>query len=240
MLHRLFRRADAILFCSSYLQAAAKPFLTGIPTDTYVGVVGDGFDPDELAAAAGRPFEYPTRYLLGMGRLVKKKGFDLLIKAFARVAAEFPDLHLLIAGDGEEKRPLGECIQALGLEDRVRLLGFADRKTAMALFLGCEFFVLSSRIEPFGIVVLEAMAAGKPVLATRSGGVVDLIQPGVNGWLAEPEVDSLAREMRRMLIRAEETRAMGKRAAETIRAHTWLAVTEQFLDVFDRVLNSKA
>ena len=75
----------------------------------------------------------------------------------------------------EQQRLLGERaalekqIAELNLRERVRLLGFADRPTTLALFWGCEFFVLSSRIEPFGIVVLEAMAAHKAVLATRSG-----------------------------------------------------------------------
>ncbi len=171
-----------------------------------------------------------------MGRLVHKKGFDLLIRAFAQIAAEFPDFRLLIAGDGEERQKLEQLADALDLRGRVVLLGFADRAQTLALFWGCEFFVLSSRIEPFGIVVAEAMAAHKAVLATRSGGVVDLMQPGVNGWLVEPAVDALANGMREMLSHPDVTRAMGERAAVTIQKRTWAAVTEQLLDVFERVL----
>ena len=234
MLARLFHRADAVLFCSSYVQRDAAPYLRHVSRHTFVGVVGDGFNADEFEE---RPaYAHSAPYILAMGRLVEKKGFDLLIRAFASIAADFPRVQLLIAGDGEERAVLEYLIDELNMRDRVTLFGFADRETTIALFLGCEFFVLSSRIEPFGIVVLEAMAARKAVLATKSGGVVDLVQPGVNGMLVEPEVVALARGMREMLSHPDATRAMGERAFATIQSRTWAAVTRQFLDVFERVV----
>lgn len=234
MLPRLFARSNAILFCSSYVQRAAAPYVRHISARTHVGVVGDGFDPDEFRAP--RPYDYPAPYILAMGRLVHKKGFDLLIRAFAQIADEFPRVHLLIAGDGEERAMLERLIDELKMRERIALLGFADRPTSIALFWGCEFFVLSSRIEPFGIVVVEAMAARQAVLATKSGGVIDLIQDGINGLLVEPTVEALANGMRRMLAHSDETRAMGERAPQTIQQHTWAAVTDEFLRVFERVI----
>jgi glycogen(starch) synthase len=234
MLHRLFSRADAILFCSSYVQHDAEPYLQNARSDAFVGVVGDGFNTDEFLGRA--PFVYPAPYLLGMGRLVQKKGFDLLVRAFASLANEFPNHHLLIAGDGEERASLEKLIDELNMRERVNLLGFADREKTIALFLGCQFFVLSSRLEPFGIVVLEAMAAHKAVLATQSGGVIDLVQDGVSGTMVEPTMEGLARGMRAMLSNSDATRAMGERAFATIEHHTWEAVTRQFLDVFERVI----
>ncbi len=234
MLPRLFARSDAILFCSSYVQRDAAPYLRGVPSRTFIGVVGDGFNPNEFDGK--QPYRHPAPYLLAMGRLVEKKGFDLLIRAFAQIAHEFPRVELLIAGDGEERGKLEEEVRVWRLEDRVHLLGFADREKTIALFLGCEFFVLSSRVEPFGIVVLEAMAAPKAVLATRSGGVVDLVQDGVNGRLVGADVESLARGMREMLSHPDETRAMSERAHGTIAQWTWEAVTGQFLDVFERIV----
>jgi len=127
-------------------------------------------------------------------------------------------------------------LDELNLRERVVLLGFADRATSIALFWGCEFFVLSSRLEPFGIVVAEAMAARKAVLATKSGGVIELMQPGENGLLVDADVDALANGLREMLAHPDATRAMGERAHQTIQTHTWVAVTEQFVQVFERVM----
>lgn len=237
MLTRLFNRSNAILFCSSFVQRDAEFYLRNVPPRAYVGVVGDGFDPDEFREP--RAYAHSAPYLLAMGRLVHKKGFDLLIRAFASIADEFPRVQLLIAGDGAERRALEKLIDELKMRERVVLLGFADRAKTLALFWGCEFFVLSSRLEPFGIVVAEAMAAHKAVLATRSGGVIDLMQSGVNGLLVEPAIDALANGMRQMLAHPDETRAMGERAAQSIQRHTWAAVTDQFLDVFQRVIDSK-
>jgi glycosyltransferase involved in cell wall biosynthesis len=234
MLARLFARADAILFCSAYVQRDAAPFLKHAAPHASVGVVGDGFDPDEFRAA--RPYSYPAPYILAMGRLVHKKGFDLLIRAFARIASEFPRVHLLIAGDGEARAALERLVDELNLRARARLLGFADRATSLALFWGCEFFVLSSRLEPFGIVVAEAMAAGKAVLATKSGGVIDLMQHNVNGLLVEPTADALAEGMRALLAQPDATRALGERARQTIQQHTWAAVTDELLAVLQRVI----
>lgn len=236
MLTRLFARADAALFCSSYVQRDAAPFLKHVSSRTIVGVVGDGFDPDEFRNP--RPYQYPAPYVLAMGRLVYKKGFDILVRAFAQIAAEFPQIHLLIAGDGAERAALEHLIDKLNLHGRVVLLGFADRATSIALFWGCEFFVLSSRLEPFGIVVAEAMAAHKAVLATKSGGVVDLVQPGVNGLLVDADVDALANGLREMLAHPDATRALGERAHQTIQAHTWTAVTQQYDVIFRRVVHS--
>jgi len=233
MLNNLFRRANAVLFCSSYVQRDAAPYLRHAMPQAFVGVVGDGFDPDEFREP--RPYQNASPYILAMGRLVHKKGFDLLIRAFHQISSEFPQFHLLIAGDGEERAALEKLIDDMNMRNRVVLLGFADRAKTIALFWGCEFFVLSSRLEPFGIVVAEAMAAHKAVLATRSGGVVDLMQPGVNGFLVEPEVDALANGMRQLLSHPDETRAMGERAAPSIQSHTWAAVTDEFIKVFENV-----
>ena len=263
MLTRLFARADAAIFCSGFVQRDAAPYLERVSPRAYVGVVGDGFDPDEfcdpnLAKVVNlriakhpvgkeqyqtiQPSNYPTiqlsnyqTYILAMGRLVHKKGFDLLIRAFAHLASEFPQVQLLIAGDGEERAALERLIDELNLRERVILLGFTDRATSLALFWGCEFFVLSSRLEPFGIVVAEAMAAHKAVLATRSGGVVDLVQPGTNGLLVDADVGALAQGMRELLAHPDATRALGKRAAQTIQTRTWAAVTEQYVRVFQQV-----
>ena len=132
-----------------------------------------------------KPYSHIRRYIFSLGRFVYKKGFDVLIKAFNLVVEEVEDIDLIIAGDGPQRAYLEQLINKFNLRDRVSLWGWASREEALALLKGCEFFVLPSRNEPLGIVMLEALASRKPVIATKSGGPQEVIQDGINGVLVD-------------------------------------------------------
>ena len=145
--------------------------------------------------------------LIGCGRLVRQKGFELLIEALARVGGT----HLVILGEGPERARLERLAAGLGLAQRVRMPGAVDDPTLW--FAHADLFVLSSRWEGFGHVIVEAMASGLPVLATDCPhGPRDIVTDGVDGVLV-PANDSVAlaegiarlvadREMRRRLAGA--------------------------------------
>jgi glycosyltransferase involved in cell wall biosynthesis len=154
----------------------------GEPFGARASVIYNGIDLADFDGVAPHSEEEP--YILGIGRLVPQKGFDLLVRAFA--SANIRGWKLLIAGEGPERDMLEKLIGDLGLQERVRLVGRADRATAVALFQGCELFALPSRMEPLGIVNLEAMAAGKPVVAARVGGVPEIVREGETGVLFPP------------------------------------------------------
>jgi glycosyltransferase involved in cell wall biosynthesis len=122
-----------------------------------------------------------------MGRLedaVKRVG--LLIRSFARAVAGVPNVHLLIAGDGPDAKRLKRLAQELAPQ-RVRFLGWVSSPhTKAALYNAADMLVLPSEREGFPTVVGEAMACGTPVLATRVGGVPELVKDGETGWLIEP------------------------------------------------------
>lgn len=137
----------------------------------------------------GRAFK-----IMAAGRLVAAKGFDTLIEALAMI----PGVEAHIHGDGPLEGELRARIAAANLADRVQLHGYGDLLPAMR---SSDLFVLSSRREGFGNVVVEAMAADLPVLATRTPGPSALIEDGVTGWLVPPEdpralADAIARIMR--------------------------------------------
>lgn len=147
---------------------------------------------------------------LALGRLHRNKGFDVLLEAVARV----PQLHLWLAGEGEERAALEARVRALGIADRVRLLGW--REDVPALLAACDVLVSSSRHEPLGNVVIEAWAAGVAVAATASEGPRALIRNGENGLLVPVEdAAALAAALGRVVedggLRA--TLAAGGRAA---------------------------
>lgn len=121
---------------------------------------------------------------LGLGRLAEEKGFDYLIRAFKPVRDKHPNARLVIAGEGPERTRLSELIASSGLQSTVFLAGY--RKDAVNLLHAADCFVLPSLKEPFGLVVLEAIAARCPVIATDCGGVREILSSPACGSLIPP------------------------------------------------------
>ena len=125
--------------------------------------------------------------IVAHGRFVHKKGFDLLLHSFSRIAGDH--MRLYIAGDGIERRRLMDLATRLNLGDRVCFAGWQD--DIRSFLLQGDLFVLPSRYEPFGIAVLEAMACGLPIIATKCHGPVEILDNG-SAWLCDIDEDALA------------------------------------------------
>jgi glycosyltransferase involved in cell wall biosynthesis len=145
--------------------------------------------------------------------LTPKKGHSVLLDAFARVVAKVPASTLLLAGTGETRAALEGQVSRLGLGASVRFLG--ARSDVPELLAAADVFVLSSLWEGMPLSVMEAMAAGKPVVCTAVGGSVEIVQNGVNGFLV-PSGDSHRLADAMIELADPEKRALfGKRAAGT-------------------------
>ncbi|WP_421989608.1 glycosyltransferase [Roseococcus sp.] len=132
----------------------------------------------DFAGAAPAPLPGTGPRLLAMGRLHRNKGFDVAIRALARV----PEATLCIAGEGPEREALTALARECGVAERVHLLGWRD--DTGALLAACDLFVCSSRHEPLGNIVLEAWSASRPVIAAAAQGPSELIRSGETGLLA--------------------------------------------------------
>jgi GalNAc-alpha-(1->4)-GalNAc-alpha-(1->3)-diNAcBac-PP-undecaprenol alpha-1,4-N-acetyl-D-galactosaminyltransferase len=157
----------------------------------------------------------PRPFVLGAGRLVHQKGFDILIRAFGLLAAGTPQLRLVIAGEGPDAQQLRQLAAALGLESRVLFLGNVENLSA--LMRSAEAFVLSSRYEGFPNVLLEALASGLPVVSTDCpSGPREILRDGEFGLLVPCEnPPALADALRRVATDADLRRrlsGMGSRA----------------------------
>lgn len=202
----------------------------GIP-DEKVRVIPNGVTLSEYAGVAGFDLGFP--YILAMGRMVPQKGFDHLIRAFGSVAREQSDLRLLFAGEGVYRREYEKQVAALGLQDRIRFLGLVQGTQKISFMKGAEFFVCPSRFEPFGIVVLEAMASGVPVVANRVGGIVDIVEDGVQGVLVDPtSTDGLAAAISRLHRDPRTRHRMGQAAELKSKGYDWASINEQYLAVY--------
>ena len=225
------RQASELTACSNYLAIQAQtlePALQG-----RIDVIHNGVDAGRFADSESYPSDYP--YILAVGQLVSHKGFDLLIEAFAQVAGKYPKVQLWIAGGGSQRTALEMLIRQKGLVQRVQLLGKVDEATVASLMAGCLFVAMPSRREPFGIVALEGMAAGKPVLATPVGGLPEFLLVPPNRLVAsEVAAWGIALDEWLALAMSDQLKADGN----TQEAHKrdWSKVAGQYLQVYERAL----
>lgn len=195
---------------------------SGVVPASRIRVVANGLDPSPWVSAQpiprtelGVPEGVPLAAVIGLLNLAK--GQDLAIEAIAQPGLE--RLHLVVAGDGEMREELESLAARLGVADRVRFLG--HRWDAPAIVAACDFTLLPSRWEGMPYVVLETMAAGRPVVATPVDGARDVVRTGENGFLAHAiDVDAIAAACRSLLaLTPAERRAMGERGRERVLAH---------------------
>jgi len=233
------READMITACSGQTLAEAEEFF-GRPFGAGARVVRNGIRVLDFANVS--PFRHARRYVLAIGRHVPQKGFDVLLHAMALLWRDGQEtLDLILAGDGPERAALERLAGELGVRDRVVFIGRADRATTAALFAGCEMFVLPSRHEPFGIVNLEAMACGKPVVATRTGGVPEIVKHGVTGWLVPPENPAaLAAGLAHLLRNGDLRRTMATHGRELAEEHDWTHLGDVYGAIYRVVLEKHA
>jgi teichuronic acid biosynthesis glycosyltransferase TuaC len=167
----------------------------------------------------------PTLRTLSAGRLVDTKANDLVVRAIAMLSARGLSVEHTIAGDGPEMGRLRRLATELGIADRVRFTGAYPHADLPALMRESDLFVLPSWDEAFGIVYLEAMASGVPVIAASDGGATDIVTEGADGWLVGPrDVDAIADAIAGFAAMAPADREqMSSAARRKAEAFTWEA-----------------
>jgi len=170
----------------------------------------------DAAFLSGGPQPVPdTNRLVCVGRLAEQKGQLLLLEALGRLAAEGVPFEMVLAGDGPMRHIIEEQMQRLGLKERVRITGWVSGDTVRQEILAARTMVLPSFAEGLPVVLMEALALGRPVLTTYIAGIPELVENGVNGWLIPAgSVDALAEALRQVLqAPLERLEQMGKAGA---------------------------
>jgi len=188
-------------------------------------------------APAPRPVDDPV--ILGFGRLVDDKGFDLLIRAFARVHPAFPRARLVIAGEGAERAALEALAGSLGLSAHVRFVGFVAPTQVPHLLNTVSLVVVPSRWnEPFGLVALEAALMRRPVVAARVGGLPEVVDDGRTGLLVpRDDVAGLVEAISRLLAEPGTADALGAAARErAILRFSWPRCVDEYETLYEETL----
>lgn len=196
------------------------------------GVNLDRFQPRPRSLARQRlGLDIQDEVVLYVGRFAPIKGVEALLDATARVAARRSRLRLLlVGGDGPESasdRALAARAATLGIEGRIDFRGQIEPRQLADYYAAADFLALPSHYESFGLVVLEAMACGTPVLATPVGIAPAIIVEGLNGTLVEgPDAEAVARGMLRLLTRRADTGASRTRVRATVERYSWERTAE--------------
>jgi glycosyltransferase involved in cell wall biosynthesis len=155
---------------------------------------------------------------LYVGSFIHRKGLDALLQAFSTALAEAPSLRLALVGSGDQEETLKKQAAELGIADRLSWSPFRQQDELMEFYAGADLFVLPSRMDTFGVVVAEAMAAGLPVLCSRHAGASqDLVAEGSNGWVIDPEQPaSMSQRLVALAREPQLRRAMGADSLERV------------------------
>lgn len=224
----LLKPATLVIACSRFTRSAVVDL--GVTPDRarvlYPGVDAQRFSPFSEGTNPTR-----SRTLLTVSRLTDfYKGHDTVIRALPAILAELPGVRYVVAGDGPLREPLTKLANSLGVSRDVEFTGEVSDETIIDLYRSCEVFVLVSRecamnggAEGFGIVFLEAAACAKPVVAGRSGGIVDAVQDEVTGLLVDPEdVDAVAAAIVSLFEDPPSAKRLGDAGREMVLARfTW-------------------
>ncbi len=193
--------------------------------------------PDQFFRKYGIPKGSPI--LLSFGRLVERKGFDMVLRAMPKILEKHSDLIYVIAGRGPQEEELGRLTMELDLAQQIVFTGFVGEEDTALLYNACDVYIMPSRrikndIEGFGITYIEANACGKPVIGGDSGGVPDAVEHGKSGLLVDPEsIDSIAHSVIDMFSKPQMRHEMGEYGRQrAIQSFQWKDVANRYMELF--------
>jgi glycosyltransferase involved in cell wall biosynthesis len=179
--------------------------------------------------------------ILYLGRLHPKKCPEDVVKAFPKIVQKVPNAKLVIAGKGSEKAKLEKLVKKLKLQDKVVFTGFVSENEKWSLLKRCDVFVLPSIVEAFGIALIEAMACGKPVIATNVGPFPEIIRDGETGILIPVHSPNHLAEAVINLSQDDRKRVhIGKKAKEEVENRFNISkIANNYLKIYDEVIKRR-
>jgi glycosyltransferase involved in cell wall biosynthesis len=213
----------------------AKDLYTRYVDETKIEVIPLGVDP-KLFTFHERS---ETQELVAIGRLDRRKGYDILLDALARIAVPFPDVHLNIFGQGPEEEALREQAKKLEISDNLTFHGYVDQSVLRDYLAEARAFVHPSRSESFSLVRLEAMAVGCPVVISDIDGAHEMVRSGKEGFVVPTEsAEAIADAVTTLLADIDLASEIGQQArARVEKKYDWGTIGQQYLNVYKDLLS---
>jgi glycosyltransferase involved in cell wall biosynthesis len=236
---------DAITVNSSYTKQEVQQIS---PTSAPIRIIPMGLDTSRIIVPRDIPSRSPDGHaILFVGRIIEWKGIDTLMKAVSLIKSNYPDLTLTIIGEGPKKDDYLKMIDERNLSSYVHMPGAVSDDDLNQAYASANLFILPSRaqnqmvMEGLGVVLLEAIYHGVPVIGSRIGGIPDIIEDRVTGFLAEPgDEASLAQAIRYVFENPEEAHECSIRAQEKVSSmFNWDHLRMQFDQVYQDALLSE-
>ncbi len=236
---QLLHLSDQIIVCSDYM----KNLITNRNRDRNVPieVIPNGVIPKDYTRTlakedALKKFSFiNTPFLLAMGRLVKEKGFQLLLEAFAIIHHDYPELKIAVGGVGPFGKNLKQMVETKQLQSKIVFVGFLQDNERNTLLSACKMIVIPSLYEPFGIVALEGMVSAKPVLSFGVGGLKEILKQERGIIIDQVNSLHLAEKLRQCLDYPEQMDSIAQNGYDAvIRHYQWSNLIKKTLDLYEK------
>jgi glycosyltransferase involved in cell wall biosynthesis len=234
MVRLLLKKADNVVGVSRSLLDELKSTFPDLSICDSVIPTGVPLEQFDDSRRRGISCMLPGDYILTVGQLIHRKGIDVLIKALAIAQDQGALMDLVIVGEGEERNSLSSLAQETGLAKHIFFVGNQPHEIALKFYKDCLFFVLASRAEGLPLVIVEAMASGKAVIATKIDGIPEIIHDGYSGILVKPEdPEELAQALMKLYHDSELRDRLGSCGRDSVSTeYTWQVIAQRYLDVF--------
>ncbi len=244
--HYALQKAAAVVALSGFIEEQLWDICAEIRR---VERIGNGVDLQEFSRIVERqpdelsPFGLrPGKYFLFLGRLVPRKGAEVLVKAFAHMKQQPHGVSLVIAGSGRQEADLRAIVAAAGLQERVRFVGEVWGEKKLWLLQNSLCAVMPSLVsEAFGLVALESFAAGRPVIATNIPGLCEMVEPERTGMLAaEDSPEELANALNAAAAATDIMDRMGREARRRAQAFDWDEIARRHAALYEDLIGKNA
>ncbi len=235
VLRRIWSQAAVVTALSKHHQALAHQTMPGLNID----IIHNGVDLSKFYPAVTSP-QNAAINILCVGRLIERKGQQYLLHALARLQTEGYSAHLTLVGTGDAEAELRYLAATLGISEAVTFTGYVPHHEMLALYHQADIFALPSQNEGMSIALLEAMAAGLPVIVTATGGTTELVQPGQNGYVVPwANVPELTTALGMLGQDACARRRMGRESQRLAAQFSWSTLAHEYVKLCRQIANQQ-